>query len=58
MKLLAVRAVLAAAGVPVKVTLDPQDVPAADVVEAALERPLSMAVRVFVTLMTPPFSAW
>ncbi len=56
--LLAVMAVLAVPGEPVKVTLDPQDVPAAEMVEPALENPLSMAFRLLVTLTAPPTDAW
>lgn len=58
MMLLAVMFVLAMLGDPVKATLLAQEVPAAEIVELALENPLSIALRLLVTLTAPPTAAW
>ena len=58
MMLFVVIAVFATPADPVNVTLFAQEVPAAEIVELAFAKPLSIAVRLLVTLTAPPIDAW
>ena len=51
-------AVFATPADPVKVWLFAQEDPTAEIVEPAFANPLSMALRLLVTLTAPPIDAW
>jgi len=56
--LFAVIAVFAMPADPVNVWLFAQEDPTAEIVEPVLANPLSMALRLLVTLTAPPIDAW